>query len=153
MYRRIEIACAVAVLAAIVVLVGVASVARYVGSPIIWSVEVAQLLFAWECMLAADLAMQFNRHFGLSILLDRLRGKARQLVEIANLLVLIGLLGFLFVYAVENAVLMHPRLIGSTQMNASLIHTAMPFGLALMLRTLAVKLWQALTEMRRTQQC
>ena len=58
------------------------------------------------------------------------------------------LLGFLFVYAIINTILMHPRLIGATQMNASLVHAAMPFGLVLMLRTLAVKLWRAVAEMR-----
>lgn len=153
MYQRVEFACAVAVLAAIVVLVGVASVARYLGSPIIWSVEIAQLLFAWECMLAADLAMQQGRHFGLSVLLDRLGARARQVVEIGNLLVLVALLCFLFVYALRNTVLMHPRLIGATQMNASLVHAAMPFGLALMLRTLAIKLWQAIAAMRSAARC
>ena len=148
MYRRLEIACAVAVLAAIVVLVGVAAIARALGSPIIWSVEIAELLFVWECMLAADLAMQHDRHFGLSVLLDRLGPRARRMAEIGNLLVLIALLGFLFVYAIINTILMHPRLIGATQMNASLVHAAMPFGLVLMLRTLAVKLWRAVAEMR-----
>ena len=148
MYQRLEFACAVAVLAAIVVLVGVASVARYLGSPIIWSVEIAQLLFAWECMLAADLAMQRNRHFGLTLLLDNLSARARRFVEIGNLLVLIALLGFLLVYALRNTFLMHQRLIGATQMNASLVHAAMPFGLALMLRTLAIRLWQAVADMR-----
>ncbi|MEZ5666048.1 MAG: TRAP transporter small permease subunit [Alphaproteobacteria bacterium] len=150
MYRRVEFACAIAILAAIVVLVGVASVARTLGAPIIWSVEIAQLLFVWECMLAADLAMQHDRHFGLSVLLDRLGTRARRIVVIGNLLVLIALLGFLLVYAVINTGLMHPRLIGATQMNASLVHAAMPFGLALMLRTLAVKLWHAIAEMRGT---
>lgn len=142
MYQRAEYACATLIFAAIVVLVGIASVARYLGSPIIWSVEIAQLLFVWECMLAADLALQHNRHFGLSIVLDALSERARRMLEAFNLIVLIVLLGFLFVYAVKNTLLMHPRLIGATQMNASLIHAAMPFGLALMLRTLTVQLWR-----------
>ncbi len=148
MYQRVEIACAVTFFAAIVVLVGVASVARAAGSPIIWSVEIAQLLFAWVCMLAADVAMQHNRHFGLSILRDNLRPRAAQVVELVNLLVMIGLLGFLLVYAVENTILMHPRLIGATQMNASLVHASMPVGLALLLRTLLVKLWRAVAGLR-----
>jgi TRAP-type C4-dicarboxylate transport system permease small subunit len=142
MYQRLEYACAILIFVAIVILVGVASVARYLGSPIIWSVEIAQLLFVWECMLAADLALQHNRHFGLSVVLDALSARARWALETFNLLVLIALLGFLFFYAVKNTILMHPRLIGATQMNASLVHAAMPFGLALMLRTLAVMLWR-----------
>lgn len=145
MYQRLEFACAAMLLAAIVLLVGVASVARYAGSPIIWSVEVAQLLFVWLCMLAADLALQEYRHFGLSILLDNLTPGRRRLVEIANHLVLVALLAFLLVYSVRNTALMHRSLVGSTQMPASFIHAAMPFGLVLMLRTLAVQLFRQIT--------
>lgn len=144
MYQRLEFACAILVLGAIVVLVGVASVARYLGSPIIWSVEIAQLLFVWECMLAADLALQHNRHFGLAIVLDTVPSRVRRVLEVLNHIVLILLLGFLFIYAVENTILMHASFVGATQMHGSLIHAAMPFGLALMLRTLAAQLWRQL---------
>lgn len=145
MYQRLEFACAMLFLVGIVILVGVASIARSMGSPIIWSIEIAQLLFVWLCMLAADLALQENRHFGLSILLDRLSPKHRRIAEIINTLILIALLFFLFTYAIRNVVLMHPRLIGSLQMNASLIHASMAVGLALLLRTLCVQLYRRVT--------
>jgi len=148
MYQRIETACAVLLLAAIVVLVGVASVMRSLGVPIIWSVEVAQLLFAWLCMIAADLAMQHNRHFGLGILLDNLPPRAQYVIGIINTLILIAFLAFLFVYAIHNTILMHPRLIGATQMHASFVHASLVFGLALMLRTLAVQLLRRLFQNR-----
>lgn len=139
MYQRIEAACAVLLLAAIVVLVGVASVARSMGVPIIWSVEIAQLLFAWLCMIAADLALQQNRHFGLSILLDNIPPRARHVVGTINTVILMVFLAFLFVYALRNTALMHPRLIGATQMNASVVHASLVAGLILMLRTLTVQ--------------
>lgn len=142
MYQRIEFVCAALLLVAIVVLVALASVTRYLGAPIIWSVEIAQLLFVWLCMLAADLAMQQQRHFGLALVLDSLAPRQRRLVETCNTVIVLALLAFLFVYAIRNTILMHPRLIGATQMNASLIHASMPFGLALMLRTLAVQLYR-----------
>ncbi|WPZ35083.1 TRAP transporter small permease subunit [Thalassobaculum sp. OXR-137] len=139
MLRTLESACAVALLAGIVVLVGIAAVARSLGSPIIWSVEIAQLLFVWLCMLAADLAMQQRRHFGLSLLPDSLGPRSRHVLEAANLLIVIGLLMFLWVYAWRNMILMHPRLIGATQMNGSLIHASMVVGLLLLLRTSMVQ--------------
>ena len=61
MLRRVEFACAALLLAAVVILVGVASVARAIGSPIIWSVEIAQLLFLWLCVFSIDLALQDQR--------------------------------------------------------------------------------------------
>ncbi|MBO6719490.1 MAG: TRAP transporter small permease subunit [Rhizobiaceae bacterium] len=142
MYQRLEFACAALLLASIVLLIGVAAVTRFMGAPIIWSIEVAQLLFVWLVMLAADLAMQQGRHFGLSLLVDILPPPAQRILEIVNYLIVLALILFLLVYAVRNAVLMHPRLIGATQMNGSLIHAAMPFGLLLMVRTLAVQLYE-----------
>ncbi|MEZ5935085.1 MAG: TRAP transporter small permease [Alphaproteobacteria bacterium] len=144
LFQRVEMACAAALLVAIVVLVGIASVTRYLGSPIIWSVEIAQLLFVWLCMLAADLGLQQGRHFGLSVIQDRLSPEARRRVEIVNMAIVALLLAFLLVHAVKNTILMHPRLIGATQMHASLIHASMVLGLGLMLRTLATQLYRRL---------
>lgn len=143
MYQRVEFAFAVLLLALIVVLVGAAAAARAVGSPIIWSIEIAQLLFAWLAMVAADLALQQDRHIGMSLLLDLLPPSFRGYAEAFNILVLIALVGFLAIYALKNTVLMHPRLIGATQMNASLIHASMAVGLLLMLRTLLVHFYRS----------
>ncbi|WP_118134576.1 TRAP transporter small permease [Oceanicella sp. SM1341] len=140
MFRRIEYAAAATLLVAVVVLIGAASVARVRGTPIIWSVEVAQLLFAWLAMLAADLALQDGRHFGLALVPDMLPEAARRWLMLLNGLVLAGLLGFLLVYAWRNMVLMHPRLEGATQMHGSWVHASMVLGLGLMLRTMLVQI-------------
>lgn len=138
--RQIETICAILLLTAIVILVALASVARAMGSPIIWSVEVAQLLFVWLCMLSADIALQGQRHFGLSLLTEMLDDKGRRRLGILNHTVLIVLLAFLLVYAWRNAILMHPRRIGATQMHGSYIHASMVVGLCLLLRTMVAQL-------------
>jgi TRAP-type C4-dicarboxylate transport system permease small subunit len=140
MLKRIEFACGGMLLVAVVILVAVASVARAMGSPIIWSVEMAQLIFAWLCMLAADIAMQEDRHFGLQILREVLSERASHWVEIINILVIIGFLAFLLNYAWTNMILMHPRLVGAAQINASYIHASMVVGILLMLRTMVSQL-------------
>ncbi|WP_238367243.1 TRAP transporter small permease [Mesobacterium pallidum] len=145
LFRRVETGCAILLLIAIVVLVAVASITRAMGAPIIWSVEIAQLCFVWLCMLSADLALQGNRHFGLTALPDALDPRHRRWLELANRAVLVVLLAFLLTYAWRNAVLMHPRLIGATQMHGSLIHASMVAGLCLLLRTMIVQsvaLWR-----------
>lgn len=143
--RQAEGWCAILLLAAIVALVAFASVARAAGSPIIWSVEVAQLLFVWLCILAADLAMQKERHFGLSFLVDALSPKAGRRLALANCAVLALLLGFLLYHAWGNMILMHPRLVGATQMHGSWIHASMVAGFALLLRTMLVNLFRIAT--------
>lgn len=140
MLKRFEFACATLLLVAVVILVGIASVARAVGSPIIWSVEIAQLLFLWLCIFAIDLALQHDRHFGLSILRDNLPPVGRKALEIINLSVLIGLLVYLIQFAWKNMILMHPRLDGALQTPGSYFHASMLVGFLLMIRTLLVQL-------------
>lgn len=150
MYQRIEFFCASLLLASIVVLVAIASITRHMGTPIIWSIEIAQLLFVWLCMLAADLAMQHNRHFGLSVILDNVPAGLRKIIQLVNAAVVIGFLIYLLYYAFINMQLMHPRLIGATQMHASYVHAAMPFGLILMLRTLGVQFFRQIRDWGNT---
>lgn len=140
LFRQLEFALAVGLLAGIVALVAIAAIARATGSPIIWSVEVAQLLFAWLCVLAADLALQQDRHFGLSILGEALSPPMRRWLDVFNIVVLCAFLAFLLVYAWRNAALMHPRLFGATQMRGSFVHASFVLGAALLLRTMVAKL-------------
>lgn len=144
MLRRFEFACAALLLVAVVVLIAVASVARAVGAPLIWSIEVAQLLFLWLCIFAIDLALQDGRHFGIGLLLDNLPPSGRKAVEILNLAVLIALLGYLMQFAWKNMLLMHPRLDGALQIPGSYFHASMVVGFAFMIRTLLVKLLETL---------
>ena len=140
MLRRIEFASASLLLAGIVLLVGGGSLARAFGWPIIWSVEIAELMFLWLCVLAIDLAMQDERHFGLEIILDNVPPRARKLIEGANIVVMIGLLLFLLRYAWKNMILMHPRLDGALQLHGSIFHASMVLGFALLVRTLIARL-------------
>jgi TRAP-type C4-dicarboxylate transport system permease small subunit len=140
MLKRIEYVCAAILLMAVVMLVGVASVSRSMGSPIIWSIEVAQLLFLWLCIFSIDLALQQERHFGISLVLDNVSPAGRRIIEIINLVVLIGLLAYLLQFAWTNTILMHPRLAGALQTPGSYFHASMVIGFALMIRTLTTKL-------------
>jgi len=139
-FRRIEISLATTLLAAIVVLVAVAAISRKVGSPIIWSLEVSTALFVWLVVLAVDIAMQQNRHFGLSLLLDNVPPATRRWVELANMAVVAALLVYLLYYACINVPLMQKRMLGALQIPKSYIHLAMPVGIVLWLRTLAVQM-------------
>ena len=142
--RRIEFACAAALLLAVVLLVGIAAISRALGSPIIWSIEVAQLLFLWLCIVAIDIGLQQDRHFGIGLIMDNLPPPGRKALQIFNLVVLIGLLVFLLQFAWKNMLLMHPRLDGALQMPGSYFHASMVVGIALLIRTLAAKIVRAI---------
>ncbi|WP_187971203.1 TRAP transporter small permease [Aquibium microcysteis] len=148
MFRRLEFACAALLLGAVVVLVGLAAVTRAMGTPIIWSVEIAQLLFLWLCILAIDLALQEERHFGLRIVQDNVSPRIGRIVEMINLLIMVALLAFLIRYAWRNTLLMHTRLDGALQIRGSYLHASMVIGFALMIRSLLARL--ALLARKRT---
>jgi TRAP-type C4-dicarboxylate transport system permease small subunit len=139
-FRRLEFACAALLLGAVVVLVGLAAVTRAMGTPIIWSVEIAQLTFLWLCILAIDLALQEERHFGLRIVQDNVSPRIGWIVEIVNLLIMVALLAFLIRYAWRNTILMHTRLDGALQIRGSYLHASMVVGFSLMIRTLLARL-------------
>jgi TRAP-type transport system small permease protein len=139
-YRRIEFLCAVFLLSTIVILVGIGSITRYLGMPVIGLIEISQMLFIWLCMIAADLALQNARHFGLGFMAGRLSEKGGRLLRIGNLVIVAGLLVFLFIYSIVLTRISHPRLIGGLQMHYSFITAALCLGMALMIRTTLAQL-------------
>lgn len=146
MLKKAEYALACLLLIAVVMLVGFAAIARATGAPIIWSVEIAQLLFLWLCILAIDLGMQEERHFGLQIVNDNFSPRVCRIVEIFNLVVMIVLLAYLMRYAWRNTAIMHARLDGALQIPGSFYHASMVVGFALLIRTLAARIHHGLVK-------
>ena len=69
---RLEDITSKALLAAITGLVFFAAIGRSLGYPLIWSVDMAQLLFVWLCFLGANRAMRLKAHIGVDLLVRRL---------------------------------------------------------------------------------
>jgi TRAP-type C4-dicarboxylate transport system permease small subunit len=90
--RALEYLTALLVVAEIVILfVGV--VARYAfHNPLIWSDELASLLFLWLAMLGAALALRRNEHMRMTALVNRAGARTQ---GFAALLALAATLGFL----------------------------------------------------------
>ena len=78
--HRIERWLCVLLLIAIVFLVFIAAIMRTLGYPIIWSVDVAQLLFAWLAMLAANQTFHHGQHASVDIFTRRLHPAYRELL-------------------------------------------------------------------------
>jgi TRAP-type C4-dicarboxylate transport system permease small subunit len=78
----IEAVAALLVLLEIVVLfLGV--VARYgLQSPLVWSDELASILFLWLAMLGATIALQRDQHMRMTALVSRLTGARRAYIEV-----------------------------------------------------------------------
>lgn len=138
--RRIERAAAMSLLIAIFAVVFAATVGRYLGSPIIWAMEVTQAMFVWLCVLAADVTLQQRGHFSVPALADLLPPEKRRMLDIFNSLVVLALLAFLARYGINFAEFSSGRPLPMTGVSEGIATTALPIGFALMFITVAEQL-------------
>lgn len=130
--RTVEMVAAALIAAEIVILLA-AVVSRYwLHAPLVWSDEVASLLFLWLSVLGAVIAFRRGEHMRMTALVAKLSPSMRTL---ADTLAIAASIGFLatqvpaaFRYAHEEAAILTPALEISAAWRAS----ALPVGLALM---------------------
>lgn len=142
--RKIELVIAIVVLAAIVVLVFMAAIMRFFGYPLIWSVDMAQLLFIWLCFLGANRALRERGHLGVALLVRRLNRRARLMLEVALALLIIAFLGVLAVEGVKLTLLNMERVFGDSGISYAFVTIAVPFGCVLMALTVISNLIETL---------
>lgn len=131
--RLVELAAVVLILLEIVILFsGVA--ARYVlHVPLVWTDELASILFLWLSMLGAVIALRRGQHMRMTALIDRVDPRTRLLLEgfaqAASLAFLLLFLYPAFDYAYEESYIVTPALEISNAWHAA----ALPAGIALMI--------------------
>ncbi len=135
-FRALEMALAATLLAAIVTLVVVASVARYYGQPVIWAIELTQAGFVWLCVLSSDLTLRRAGHFSIDMLVKWLPARPRLALELLNLAIVAALLIVLVVYGYQFSLRTSGRPLPITGITSAFVTAALPVGFALMLVTL-----------------
>jgi len=119
-----------------VVLVFVASLARWVGHPIVWSVDIAQLLFIWVCFLGANQALRRGEHIGVDFVVRYFpEGFQRGLKAIHHVLIM-AFLGTMVWYGVKLTLLNIERRFSDTDLSYAWVTAAVPVGCLLLLITL-----------------
>ena len=129
---QIEVALCVVLLAIITGLVFVASVMRFFGHPLVWSVDLAQLLFIWVCFLGADKAMREKSHLGMEIPVKYLPYKYHLWVELACSVMVLALLAVLAVKGYELTLLNVERTFGDSTLSYGWVTAAVPVGCILL---------------------
>lgn len=142
--RRTEGAVAIALLAAIVTVVLIGTVGRFAGRPVIWTDEVAQAMFVWLSLLAADITLQRRGHFRLDALTSILPRGARAVLDIAVQVLICALLAMLLFYAWKFVQITNLRPLPIVQVPSSFATAALPVGFTLMLITLLEQIKAAL---------
>lgn len=133
--RRIEMAAAIVLLSTVVAVVLAGTIGRYTGNPLVWSDEVAQGLFIWLAMLAADLTLQRAGHFRIDVLVRLLPATPRFLLELAIKLTIAALLVLLVYYGAFLVRLSDPRPLPMTGVPSSYAAAALPVAYGLMMIT------------------
>lgn len=152
LFLKAETLLANALLAVIVFLVFIAGVMRWFGYPLVWSVDLAQLLFVWVSFLGADMALRKRAHIGIDYLVKRLPGPARVVLDTLLALVCVAFLGVMTVMGYELTMLNIERLFGDSGIPYALVTIAVPAGCVLLAATLLAQVWEAVRSLRRNAQ-
>lgn len=143
---QIELAVGIVLLAVIVGLVFVAAIMRFFNNPLIWSVDMAQLLFIWLCFLGAARALRERAHLGIDLAVRGFSHRWRLWIETALALAIVL---FLLLLAREGYVLTLSnieRQFGDSGLSYAFVTVAVPVGclmLALAIAVNAVRAWRA----------
>ncbi len=127
-FAKIEFAAGALLLAIITGLVFIAAVMRFFGHPLIWSVDLAQLLFIWLCFVGATRAMRERAHLGVDFLVRLLPHNGRRLVETALAGVFITFLLTLAWVGVDLTLLNIERQFGDSGLSYGFVTSAVPVG-------------------------
>ena len=128
----VELVAAILVVAEVVILFS-GVVARYVfGHPLVWSDELASILFLWLAMFGAVIALRRDEHMRMSAAVTKLPAASRTVFEMfasgASLAFLVLILWPACEYAIEQVPITTPAL----QITDAWRAAALPSGVALM---------------------
>ena len=127
----------------IFVLIGAAT--RTAGVPVIWAVDLAQLSFAWACVLGADLALKKNTHIEIDIVIRKFPRQVRKVLAVIWLVAIVFFLCFLVWYGTKLTLQNMERVLGDVGISYSWVTACIPVGSFLMLATAVTRLWRGLT--------
>jgi TRAP-type C4-dicarboxylate transport system permease small subunit len=138
--KKIELLIGTIFMICIVLLVFIAAVIRWVGFPVAWSIDVAQLLFGWVVFLGADIALKNDSHIGVDMFVNKLPFIARKTIKIINFLFIQTFLLAIIYYGVNLSRLNYERLFNTLRISYSYATISVPVGAFLMFLTMCQKL-------------
>jgi TRAP-type C4-dicarboxylate transport system permease small subunit len=136
-------------LLAIVVLVFVAAVTRYFGTPINWSVDVAQALFVWLIYVGAHQALLRGQHIGVSFFVDRLHPNVKAALYLLTSAVIAWFLVMIIWHGTQVSIINVRRILQNIPVSYSWVTMAAPVGAFLMLLTTLARMAERLIALVR----
>ena len=141
---RVESVVARALLAAMVGLVFMAGVMRWFGYPLVWSMDVAQLLFVWASFIGADMAMRKRGLIAVDLFVRWMPPRYRVYLDLATALVVLVFLLSLSYLGYKLVMLNLERQFGDSGISYAYVTSAVPIGCLLLAITLVGQIIEAL---------
>ncbi len=144
--RFIEYVVGGVLLVFITFLVFIAAVMRFFDHPLIWSVDLAQLLFIWLCFIGAVKAMRERSHLGVDLLIRFLPHRSRLWVETAVTGVSLVFFAILAHQGIKLTFLNLERAFGDSGLSYAWVTIAVPIGsvfLAIAMLGNLIEAWRA----------
>lgn len=145
-FRDMEFLAGALLLLVITGLVFIAAVMRFFGHPLIWSVDMAQLLLIWLCFFGATRAMRERAHLGVDLLVRYIPRRFRLVLELAMAAAFIIFMGVLAVEGYKLTLLNAERIFGDSGMSYSFVTIAVPVGCVLLSITIIANAIDALRD-------
>jgi TRAP-type C4-dicarboxylate transport system permease small subunit len=138
-------------LAFIVLLVFLAALSRTLSYPINWSVDIAQLLFAWTTFFGADIAMRKDKLMGVDLFIAKMSPKSRDILRIGHYILIIVFLCGVVVFGLKLCFENYDRTFQTMEISYSWVTLSVPVGSVLMIITSCLKLKQLITSIAAKQ--
>ena len=130
-----------------VVLIFTGGVARTLGQPLNWTIDLATAFFAWGCFLCADIAWRRNALMSIDLVTDRVPAWMARILLYANYLIILVFLAYLIYAGAHLSWVSRARTFqGIPGVSYSWVTMSIVVGGALLFLTTVLKLREALRE-------
>lgn len=143
---RLELLIGAALLIVITILVFIAAVMRFFGHPLIWSVDMAQLLLIWLCFFGATRAMRERAHLGVDLVVRYFGRRMRLAVELALAALFIAFMAVLAWEGYDLTMLNRERIFGDSGISYGFVTIAVPVGCVLLSTVIVANALEALRD-------
>lgn len=140
----------VVMLTSIILLVFLSAITRTLKYPIVWSVDLAQLLFVWICMFGADIALKRKAHVGVDLITRKFPVRLQNIITLATYILCILFLAFIAYYGLFLCFTNYLRKYQTLQISYSYGTAAVPVGSVLMILTIIEQMIQLIAKWRKT---
>jgi TRAP-type C4-dicarboxylate transport system permease small subunit len=145
-FCRIERWVAAFLLMAIATLVFLSALARTIGHPLNWAVDISVLFFAWLVFIGGDIVVRESNLISVDLFFNLFPPRIRKTLRVIFYLAMIGFLIILVRYGVPLLIDNKKRMFQAMQISYSWCTLAVPAGSLLMIISCCIRLAKALRE-------